>query len=86
MGVFPYVPQKAKAFLFLLSESKVLLEANPKLYHPLEGTARARALSDARSSLHSAMLDWHKFNLDAIIADVQDHHNSVSKLSPGNSQ
>jgi hypothetical protein len=83
MGIFPYVPQKAKAVLLLLRQSSALLDADAKLYHPVEGTEKAIALRDARSSLHSAMLDWHKFDLDTIIADLQDLYNSLNKLSPG---
>jgi len=83
MGVFPYVPQKAKAVLLLLMESSALLDAEAKLYHPAEGTGQARALRDARSSLRAARLDWHKFELEAIITDLQDMYNSLKKLSPG---
>ncbi len=86
MGVFPYVPQKAKAVLLLLRESNALLDADVKLFHPAEGTERAFAVRDARSALHSARLDWHKFDLDTIIADLQDLYNSLNKLSPGGRQ
>ncbi len=82
MGTFPYVPQKAKAVLLLLTEDALLVDAEAKLYHPAEGTDRARALRDARSSLHSARLNWHKFDLDAIIDDLQDVYVSLKKLSP----
>jgi hypothetical protein len=82
MGIFPYVPQKAKAVLLLLRQSSALLDADANLYHPVEGTEKAKALRDARSSLHSAMLDWHKFDLDTIIADLKDLYNSLNKLSP----
>ncbi len=85
MGVFPYVPQKAKAVLLLLMENNALLKANVKLHHPVKGTQGSGILSDARSYLHSAMLDWHKFDLDTIIADLQDSYNSLNKLSNGNS-
>jgi hypothetical protein len=81
MGIFPYVPQKAKAVLLLLTESSALLDAEAKLSHPAEGTEHARALRDARSSLHSARLDWHKFDLDTITADLQDMYDSLKKLS-----
>ncbi len=81
MGTFPYVPQKAKAVLLLLTEDSALLDALAKLRHPAEGTEAARALGDARSSLHSARLDWHKFDLDVIIDDLQDVYVSVKKLS-----
>jgi len=86
MGVFPYVPQKAKAVLLLLRESNALLEADAKLYHPVDGTEKASALLEARSYLHSAMLDWHKFDLDNIISELQDLHNSLNKLSRGRSE
>ncbi len=81
MGTFPYVPQKAKAVLLLLTEDSLLIDAEEKLYHPAEGTDRARALRDARSSLHSARLNWHKFDLDAIIEDLQNVYVSLKKLS-----
>jgi hypothetical protein len=79
MGIFPFVPQKAKAVLLLLRESKALLDANVKLHHPAGGTEQSQVLHDARSSLHSAVLDWHKFDLDTIIADLQDVYNSLNK-------
>jgi Cytochrome c7 and related cytochrome c len=79
MGIFPFVPQKAKAVLLLLRESKALLDANVKLHHPAGGTEQSRVLNDARSSLHSAVLDWHKFDLDTIIADLQEVYNSLHK-------
>lgn len=82
MGVFPYVPEKAKAVLLLLRQSSALLDADAKLYHPVEGTEGARALRDARSYLHSAVLDWHKFDLDTVIADLLDLYNSRQKLTP----
>jgi hypothetical protein len=83
MGIFPYVPQKAKAVLLLLTENAVLLDAEVRLYHPAEGTEQGRALRDAQSSLHSARLNWHKFDLDSIIADLQDVYASLEKVSPG---
>ncbi len=83
MGVFPYVPQKAKAVLLLLRESKTLLDVEEKLYHPAEGTPKARSLRDARSALHSATLDWHKFDLDTITGHVQEMYNSLESMSTG---
>jgi Cytochrome c7 and related cytochrome c len=82
MNVFPYVPQKAKAVLLLLTVSSALLDAGTTLYHPAAGTEHSRAVRDARSSLHSARLDWHKFDLDTIIGDLQDTYNSLKKLAP----
>jgi hypothetical protein len=83
MGIFPYVPQKAKAVLLLLRESRTLLDAEEKLYHPAEGTAKARHMRDARSALHSALLDWHKFDLDTIIGHVQAMYNSLETTPSG---
>jgi Cytochrome c7 and related cytochrome c len=80
MGIFPYVPQKARAVLLSLMESKALLDADEKLYHSAKGSAEARHMRDARSSLHSAMLDWHKFDLDAITGYLQDMYNSLRQL------
>ena len=82
MGTYPYVPQKAKAVLLLLKDNEALLDAEAKLHPPAEGTGRARALSDARTALHSAKLDWHKFDLDTIISDLQDVYDALKKLSP----
>ncbi len=77
MGIFPYIPQKAKAVLLLLKESAALLKADERLSHAAEGTAQARDLRDARSSLHSARLDWHKFDLDTITAHLQKMYDSL---------
>jgi hypothetical protein len=81
MGIFPYVPQKAKAVLLLLKESSALLTAEEKLSHPAKGTVRAKALRDARSSLHSARVDWHKFDLDTITEHLQRMYNSLESPS-----
>ena len=83
MGIFPFVPQKAKAVMLLLRESSALLDASEKLYHPVDSTERGKALHEARSSLHSAVLDWHKFDLDTIISELQNLYTSLSKLSQG---
>jgi Cytochrome c7 and related cytochrome c len=80
MGIFPYVPQKAKAVLLLLTESSALLDAREKLSR--SGIERAGALLDARAALHSARLDWHKFDLDTIIADLQETYRALQK-KPG---
>ncbi len=82
MGTFPYVPEKAKAVLLLLTESSTLLDASAKLYYPAEGSEQAAALRDARSSLQTAKLDWHRFDLDTIIADLQSVYNSLKKVQP----
>jgi len=81
MGIFPYIPQKAKAVLLLLRESKALLDVDTKLYHPAEGTAMARLMRDARSSLYSATLDWHTFNLDRITGNLGQMYDSLERLT-----
>jgi hypothetical protein len=78
MGIFPYVPQKAKAVLLLLKESSDLLDAKKKLHS--SDAKQAQALRDAQSSLYSARLDWHKFDLDAITADLQGLYDSLKKI------
>jgi len=80
-GLFPYIPQKARAVLLLLRESKSLLEANTKLYHPKKGSPNASYLQQAQSSLYSAKLEWHRFNLDAIIEQIEQMDTSLKKLS-----
>ena len=84
LGIFPFIPQKAKAVLLLLRESKSLLEAEKKLYHPAEGTAKARHMRDARAALHSAVLDWHNFDLDTITGHLQEMYSSLEALSEEN--
>lgn len=85
MGIFPYVPQKAKTVLLLLRESKALLDADEKLYHPAEKTLEARYMHDARQALHSAKLEWHKFDLDTIVEHLQTVYNAHIKMSLGTS-
>jgi hypothetical protein len=86
MGIFPYVPQKAKAVLLLLRESRELLAADEALHHPAKGTAQAKALDNARMDLYSARLDWHRFDLDTIINHLEHFHDAVKKLSPADPQ
>ena len=81
MGIFPYVPQKAKAVLLLLRESQSLLLADEQLYHPAAGTTQASSLSAASTALYSARLDWHKFDLDTITSHLQDFYDAIHKLS-----
>ncbi|GBD99162.1 hypothetical protein BMS3Abin07_01194 [bacterium BMS3Abin07] len=81
IGLFPYVPQKAKAVLLLLRESKALFDADRKLYRPAKGSMKAFHMQNARSSLYSAKLDWHKFDLDSITGHLEDMFNSLKKLS-----
>jgi hypothetical protein len=82
MGIFPYVPQKAKAVLLLLRESASLWDAESKIYHPAGGTPNAGYLRDARSSLRSARLEWHRFDLDVITRRLQEMYDSLKQLSP----
>jgi hypothetical protein len=81
MGILPYIPQEAKAVLLLLRESKALLDADKKLCHPGEETAMARLMRNARSSLYSATLDWHTFELDRIIGHLAETYHSLEELS-----
>lgn len=82
MLIFPYIPQKAKAVLLLLQESKILLAADEQLYHPAKGTDEAKTLRAAGVSLHAAKLDWHKFDLDTITGHLQEFYNTLKKLPP----
>ena len=77
MDVLPYIPQKARAVLLLLRESKALLDSYGKLYHPAAGTEEADRLRDARASLHSAGLEWHRFDLDAITDHLGKMYDSL---------
>ncbi len=86
IGIFPYIPQKAKAVLLLLRQGKALLAADKELYKPAKGSAEASYLQDAQSSLYSAKLQWHKFDLDAIVRDLQEMNNSLEKLSRSSSR
>jgi hypothetical protein len=82
MGIFPYVPQKAKAVLLLLRESGALFDAESRIYHPSGGTQNDEYLRDARSSLNSARLEWHRFDLDIITRRLQEMYNTLKRLSP----
>jgi hypothetical protein len=86
MGIFPDVPQKARAVLLLLRESKTLFDAEEKLHHPAEGTAGYRSLHEAGAALHSASLEWHKFDLDTITSHLQDFYDALQGLSSEKSQ
>ncbi len=86
IGIYPYIPQKAKAVLLLLRESKALLTADKKLYKPEPGSANASYLQKAQSSLYSAKLEWHKFDLDTIVRYLQEMDNSLKKLTRNGSR
>jgi hypothetical protein len=83
--IFPYVPQKAKAVLLLLRESKALLAADEQLYHSPKCTDAAQALGHAEVRLHAAKLDWHKFDLDTITSNVQEFYDILEKMPPASS-
>jgi Cytochrome c7 and related cytochrome c len=82
MGIFPYIPQKAKAVLLSLKVSEALLDADKMLYQHTGDSAAALSLRDAQSYLHSAKLDWHKFDLDTVTEDLQGMYRSIGKLPP----
>ncbi len=84
MGIFPYIPLKAKAVLLLLKESNRLIDADGKLYHPVAGSEQARLLGDAQASLHAAILDWHKFDLDSITGELQKVYDDLERMTPNN--
>lgn len=77
MGIFPYVPQKAKAVLLLLRDSKALLAADKQLYR---SPKCAQTLAHADVLLHSAKLNWHKFDLDTITTQLDEFHDTLKKL------
>jgi hypothetical protein len=77
MGIFPYVPQKAKAVLLLLRESKALLDADEQLYR---SPKCAQDLGHAKVILHAAKLNWHKFDLDTITKELDEFHDILKKL------
>lgn len=81
MGIFPYVPQKARAVLLLLRTGIALADADSKLYRPPEGSHDAVFLRDAQLALHTAKLDWHRFDLDTLTDHLQDEYDSLEKLT-----
>lgn len=82
MGVYTYIPQKAKAVLLLLKVSESLMSANNRLYKHAEAKDVAQHMLDAKSFLHSAKLDWHKFDLDTVTNDLQGMYGALGKLPP----
>jgi len=82
IGVFPYVPQKARAILLLLRQGEQLLAVEKQLYGSAPGTETARELGSAGAALHAARLEWHKFELDTITDHLQDFSATLEKLPP----
>ena len=83
MGIFPFIPQKAKAVLLSLKISEALFEAEKRLCLGAGEKEGGGALRDAQSYLHSAKLDWHKFDLDSVTADLQGMYDAIGKLPTG---
>ena len=81
MGIYPYVPQEAKAMLLLLRESQALLDADARLYHPAKGSAEVFYLRNAETSFYSAKLDWHKFDFGSITEHLLNMYNNLEKMS-----
>ncbi len=77
MNIRPYIPQKAKAVLLLLRESKSLLDLHEKVYQPGAESEQNHNLQEARAFLHSAKLEWHRFDLDRITEYLQEMYNSL---------
>lgn len=80
MGVAPFVPQQAKAVLLLLRENRILLNLETQRLKPAKETAEARALRDAETALHSAVLDWHRFDLDTITSHLEAFYKALQRL------
>ncbi|MDR3569955.1 MAG: multiheme c-type cytochrome [Syntrophobacteraceae bacterium] len=80
MAIAPYVPQKAKAVLLLLGESKALLADQERLHPAPRSAGTAQSLDEAGIALHNAKLDWHKFDLDAITKYLLEFYDTVEKL------
>lgn len=78
LGVFPYIPEKAKAVLLLLQENKSLLAADKKLY---PSKADQKLLDAAQANISSARLEWHTFDLDAILQYLQNAYNSLEQVN-----
>ena len=78
LGVFPYVPEKAKAVLLLLQENKALIGADRKLY---TSKADLKLLDTAQANISSARLEWHTFDLDAILRYLQNAYGSLEQLN-----
>jgi len=80
IGIFPYVPQKARAVLLLLRESNILLAAEKKLHGDAPSPETTRVLATASAALHAAKLDWHRFDLDTITDHLQDFSMALEKM------
>ncbi len=78
----PDIPQYAKAVLLSLREGSALINADEELYHPAKGSPEASALTDARIALHSAKLDWHRFDLETITRHLLKAYDSLGELPP----
>lgn len=81
MGIFPDVPQKAKMVLLMLRESQELLASDEKLHPHPQGSAAGRALGAARAAMHSAILNWHRFDLDTITGHLFEFYQAHQELS-----
>lgn len=82
MGIFPYIPQKARAVLLSLKVSEDLLAADKKVYQRSREKEVVSTLRNAQSYLHSAKLDWHRFDLDSVTGDLQGMYREIGKLPP----
>lgn len=78
IGVFPYIPEKAKAVLLLLQENKALLTADKKLF---TSKSDRKLLDAAQADITSARLEWHTFDLDTIESYLQSAFSSLEKLN-----
>ena len=55
------------------------LPIDEKLDQAGPGSDRARQLREARSSLYSARLDWHRFDLDTITGHLEKMYDTLEK-------
>lgn len=79
----PYIPQYAKAVLLSLREGMALANADEMLYRPAKDSVEASILTGARIALHSAMLDWHRFDLKTITGHLQKAYDLLENKLPG---
>ncbi len=78
LGVYTYVPEKAKTVLLLLAASKSLIGADGKLY---TSKGDQKLLQAAQRNISAARLAWHTFDLDSIVSSLQAAYDSLNQLS-----
>ncbi|MCL4477824.1 MAG: hypothetical protein M1381_01810 [Deltaproteobacteria bacterium] len=79
IGVFPYIPEKAKAVLMLLDTEGSLIAADEKIYS--SSKEDMQILQKAKSQFSNAKLEWHAFDLDKITKYLQNTEEILKELS-----